>query len=117
MAVDMTRGQAACGRLLAASSLWFFWRIGHVPPRVASARANRGKSMSISPTAKRQIVGIHVKDIEWIIALWFAIHGGDPAPEHLSPAQAATAANGLIRAAAVHLDPAMARAVTAALGQ
>ena len=72
--------------------------------------------MSIKPTAMRQIVGIHVKDIEWIIALWLAIHGGDPVPEHLSSAQAQTAAAGLIRAAAAHLDPAKAKAVTAALG-
>jgi len=73
--------------------------------------------MSITPIAKREIVAIHVKDIEWIIALWFAIHGGDPAPEHLSPAQAATAAAGLIRAAAARLNPAMAKAVTSALGE
>ena len=72
--------------------------------------------MSINPTVVRQIVGIHVKDIEWIIALWFAIHGGDPAPEHLSPAEAHTAAAGLIRAAAAHLDPAKAKAVAVALG-
>ena len=72
--------------------------------------------MSISPTALRSIVGIHVKDIEWIIALWFAIHGGDPAPEHFSPAQGHTAAAGLIRAAAAHLEPAKAKAVMAALG-
>ena len=72
--------------------------------------------MSIKPTAIRPIVGIHVKDIEWIIALWFAIHGGDPAPEHLSEAQAHMAAAGLIRAAAAHLDPAKAKAETAALG-
>jgi hypothetical protein len=67
------------------------------------------------PTAVRQIVGIHVRDIEWIIALWFAIHGGDPPPEHLSLAQAQTAAAGLIRAAALHLEPAKAKAVTEAL--
>lgn len=72
--------------------------------------------MSIKPTAVRQIVGIHVKDIQWIIALWFAIHGGDPAPEHLLPAQVQATAAGLIRAAAAHLDPAKAKAVMAALG-
>jgi hypothetical protein len=72
--------------------------------------------MGLTPAAARQIVGIHVRDIEWIIALWFAIHGGDPAPEHLSPAQVQTAATALIRAAAAHLDPAKAKAVTAALG-
>lgn len=72
--------------------------------------------MSVKPALARQITGIHVRDIEWIIALWFAIHGGDPAPEHLSPAQAQEAAVGLIRAAAGHLDAAKAKAVTAALG-
>jgi hypothetical protein len=72
--------------------------------------------MGVKPTAARQIVGIHVRDIEWIISLWFAIHGGDPAPEHLSPSQVQTAAVGLIRAAAAHLDPVKAKAVTAALG-
>ena len=72
--------------------------------------------MSIKPHAVRQIVGIHVKDIDWIIALWFAIHGGDPAPDHLSPAQTQAAAAALIRAAAAHLDPAKAKSVTAALG-
>jgi hypothetical protein len=71
--------------------------------------------MSIKPVNVRPIVGIHVKDIEWIIALWFAIHGGDPAPEHLSPAEAQKAAAGLIHAAAAHLDPARAKAVIAAL--
>lgn len=72
--------------------------------------------MTIKPGAVRQIVGIHVKDIEWIIALWFAIHGGDPAPEHLTPAQTQAAVAGLIRAAAAHLGPAKAKAVVAALG-
>jgi len=72
--------------------------------------------MSIKPTAVREIVGIHVKDVEWIIALWFAIHGGDPVPEHLSQAQVHTAAAALIRAAAVHLNPAQAKGVAEALG-
>ena len=68
--------------------------------------------------AVKPIVATHVRDIEWIISLWFAIHGGDPAPERgqLSAAQTHTAAAGLIRAAAVHLDAAKAKAVTAALG-
>ena len=30
---------------------------------------------------KYEIVDIHVQDISWLIALWLAIHGGDPAPE------------------------------------
>ncbi len=71
--------------------------------------------MSLKPSSVSHIVGIHVKDVEWIIALWFAIHGGDPAPEQLTPVQAQTAAMSLIRAAAAHLDPAKAKAVVAAL--
>lgn len=71
--------------------------------------------MSLKPIAVRQIVGIHVKDIDWIIALWFAIHGGDPAPEQLSQAQIQSAAAAMIGAAAAHLDPAKAKAVNAAL--
>ncbi len=68
--------------------------------------------------AVKPIVATHVKDIEWIISLWFAIHGGDPVPERgqLSAAQAHAAAAGLIRAAAVHLDAGKAKAVAAALG-
>jgi len=26
-----------------------------------------------------EIVEIHVQDVEWLIELWFRIHGGDPA--------------------------------------
>lgn len=32
-------------------------------------------------TKFREIVDIHVQDINWIIALWLAVHGGDPAPK------------------------------------
>lgn len=69
--------------------------------------------------AVKPIVATHVKDIEWIISLWFAIHGGDPAPEvqgQLNEKQAQVAAAGLIRAAAAHLDAAKAKAVRVALG-
>lgn len=66
----------------------------------------------------RNIVAIHIKDVEWIIALWLAIHGGDPPPgENVIPAaEAAKAAAELIRAAAVHLPAAQQKAVVAALG-
>jgi hypothetical protein len=36
--------------------------------------------MSKSP----KILLAHVNDAEWIIALWLAIHGGDPAPERVA---------------------------------
>ena len=26
----------------------------------------------------KKIVATHVKDIEWILSLYFAVHGGDP---------------------------------------
>jgi hypothetical protein len=62
----------------------------------------------------KPIVGIHKKDIEWIIALWLAIHGGDPAPE-VSPQRAEAAAAEVIRGLAARLPAAKQRAVEAAL--
>ena len=35
--------------------------------------------MPITPI--HEIVKIHEQDISWLIALWFAVHGGDPGPE------------------------------------
>lgn len=65
----------------------------------------------------KNIVATHVKDIEWIISLWFAIHGGDPPPHDvLSKAEVEKAAIGMIRAVAAHLPAERAKAVTAALG-
>jgi len=29
------------------------------------------------------LVADHAPDIQWIIALWLAIHGGDPAPQRI----------------------------------
>lgn len=66
--------------------------------------------------ARRPITAIHANDPGWIIALWLAIHGGDPAPEHISPAEASRVATQAIRALATQLDAAHAKAVTAALG-
>jgi hypothetical protein len=66
---------------------------------------------------RKPIRATHVKDIEWIISLWLAIHGGDPAPETISEAEAAKAAAGLIRAAAAHLPAAQQKAVIAAIAQ
>ena len=62
----------------------------------------------------KPIVGIHKNDIEWIIALWLAIHGGDPAPE-ISAAKAELAATEVIRGLASRLPAAKAKAVVAAL--
>jgi hypothetical protein len=65
---------------------------------------------------RRRITAVHAKDPAWIIALWIAIHGGDPAPE-ISAEKANKAATGIIRALTAHLDPAAAKAVVAALGR
>jgi hypothetical protein len=64
----------------------------------------------------KPIVGIHKNDPEWIIALWLAIHGGDPGPE-ISAQKAQLAAAEAIRALAGHLNPQQQKAVVAALGQ
>jgi hypothetical protein len=66
--------------------------------------------------ARRPITAVHANDPGWIIALWLAIHAGDPAPEQIAPADATKAATAVIRQLAQHLDPAHAKAVTAALG-
>jgi hypothetical protein len=66
--------------------------------------------------ARRPITAIHKNDPGWIIALWLAIHGGDPAPEHIGQAEVSRAATAIIRELAQHLDAAHAKAVTAALG-
>ena len=62
---------------------------------------------------------IHKNDIEWIIQLWHAIHGGDPAPEKLgtiSERSVHNAAMQTIRALAPHLGAEKAKAVINALG-
>ncbi len=69
--------------------------------------------------AIRPITAIHTNDPAWIIALWLAIHGGDPAPDQhgaISAEKAKIAAASAIRALAAHLDPAQAKAVVSALG-
>lgn len=65
--------------------------------------------------ALKPIIAIHRNDPAWIIALWLAIHGGDPAPE-ISAERARALSADIIRALAGHLDAAKAKAVTAALG-
>jgi hypothetical protein len=64
----------------------------------------------------KPIVGIHRNDPEWIIALWLAIHGGDPARE-ISAQKAELAASEAIRALAGRLGATRQKAVVAALGQ
>jgi hypothetical protein len=65
----------------------------------------------------KAINAIHAKDIGWIIALYHAVHGGDPGPEGLISAEKANkAAAAMIRALAAHLDPEKAKAVVAGLG-
>jgi hypothetical protein len=65
----------------------------------------------------KKIVATHIKDIEWIISLWFAVHGGDPAPhEVLTATEVERAAVGMIRAVAGHLPASQQKAVVAALG-
>jgi len=63
----------------------------------------------------KPITAIHRNDPEWIIALWLAIHHGDPAPL-ISEAKAQAAAAEAIRALANVLGAAKAKAVNAALG-
>ena len=62
----------------------------------------------------KPIVAIHKKDPEWIIALWLAIHGGDPAPE-ISAQKAQVAAGEAIKALATRLPAAQQKAVVSAL--
>ena len=65
----------------------------------------------------KPIVGIHKNDPEWIIALWLAIHHGDPAPEVSAQAAQKVAPPMAIRALAARLSPPQQKAVVAALGQ
>ena len=46
---------------------------------------------------RRPVTAVNAKDPAWIIALWIAIHGGDPAPE-ISAKKANEAAMAIIRA-------------------
>ncbi len=81
-------------------------------PKFADAQKGENCIMAIK---RKPITAIHARDPAWIIALWIAIHGGDPAPQ-ISTAKANEAATAIIRALAAHLDAAKAKAVVAALG-
>jgi hypothetical protein len=61
----------------------------------------------------RQITATHRNDPQWIIELWLAIHGGDPAPDARAVAKVSA---DIIKAVSKHLDPAHQKAVVAALG-
>jgi len=65
----------------------------------------------------KRITAIHTKDPAWIIALYLAIYGGDPARGgYISAENANKAATAMIRALAAHLnDPVQAKAVAAAV--
>jgi len=68
----------------------------------------------MSVAAHKQITAIHKNDPEWIIRLWLAIHGGDPAPEVTARAVDA-AAVAAIKSLSTYLDPAKQKAINAAL--
>ena len=68
----------------------------------------------MSVAHRKPIVAIHRNDPEWIIALWLAIHGGDPVPE-VSAQLAERAAAEAIRSLAGVLGGAKQKAVEAAL--
>jgi hypothetical protein len=69
----------------------------------------------MSVALHKPIVGIHKNDPQWIIALWLAIHGGDPAPEGINARQTEEIATSAIRALATYLPPAKQKAIGAAV--
>ena len=70
----------------------------------------------MSVALNKHIVAIHKNDPQWIIALWLAIHGGDPAPEVIPATRLDDIAASAIKALAGYLPAAKAKAVQAALG-
>lgn len=59
---------------------------------------------------------VHQNSVEWIIELWLAKHGGDPAPDTVIPkAETARAAKQIIRKLAAHLDDENEKEIIAAL--
>jgi hypothetical protein len=69
----------------------------------------------MSVAMHKPIVAIHRNDPQWIIALWLAIHGGDPAPDTISERQVGEIAVNAIRSLTAYLPAAKAKAVAAAL--
>jgi hypothetical protein len=67
----------------------------------------------MAPAQLRPIVATHRNDPQWIIELWLAIHGGDPAP-NLKAVNKASA--DIVRALIPHLDAGHQKAVAAAIG-
>ena len=93
---------------------------GEIILNYRSSTSPKGENctMAIPPKInikRKPITAIHARDPAWIIALWIAIHAGDPAPQ-ISTAKANEAATAIIRALAGYLDVAKAKAVVAALG-
>lgn len=70
----------------------------------------------MSVALRKNIVAIHKNDPQWIIALWLAIHGGDPAPDVISERQIDAIAVDAIRSLSAYLPAAKAKAIAAALG-
>ena len=70
----------------------------------------------MSVALNKQIVAIHKNDPQWIIALWLAIHGGDPAPEIISAGEIEKIATAAIRSLTGYLPAAKQKALAAALG-
>jgi hypothetical protein len=70
----------------------------------------------MSVALNKQIVAIHKNDPQWIIALYHAIHDGDPAPDLIPAAQVEKTAVQAIRSLSAYLPAAKAKAVTTALG-
>ena len=71
----------------------------------------------MSQALRKPIVAIHKNDPQWIIALWLAIHGGDPAPEVIATRQIDEIAVKAIRSLAGYLPEAKQKAIATALGQ
>lgn len=70
----------------------------------------------MSVALRKNIVAIRKNDPQWIIALWLAIHGGDPAPDVISERQIDAIAVDAIRSLSAYLPAAKAKAIAAALG-
>ena len=71
----------------------------------------------MSVALHKPIVAIHKNDPQWIISLWLAIHGGDPAPDTINARVVEKTAATAIKALAGYLDAAKQKAVVAAVGR
>ena len=71
----------------------------------------------MSVALNKSIVAIHKNDPQWIISLWLAIHGGDPAPEIIPVGQVEKIATAAIRSLSAYLPAAKQKALATALGR